>query len=405
MTQRKISVNAPFKPSPQQSPNPPPGGFLPKRPVEKIEDAKITRFGEARMKSPAPPSTPPHQQRQFSPPFNGGSRINGHGHSGSEVDFLSLLEKEEADFAEQIKKQKTFLQGVFNDKEELAQLCVTQSNKLSKLENERMEWQRKIIEAEREKRDYLERLDGEQQAHRQSVKKFEKLKRDLDKTQTDYALLAKERNDSVSQLSKEMKEIERLEAERVELFSRIDSYERSKTERKENIEVTKGMGDLNLKLKMELGQVKIENEKLSKEKQDLNNKLVTTKSTLRESETELKSSKTKLSEASESCTNLKNLLEATQIELKKSKDAELEAKMEVTKAMKEAVTSSDGTSKLSKDLDRIDKERKEGLQKIQTIHSEIKDLKAKLSEYESNKAKEIKKLQDSLTESLKSNKK
>ena len=86
--------------------------------------------------------------------------------SESEVDFLSLLEKEEADFAEQIKKQKAFLQGVFKDKEELAQLCVTQSNKLGKLENERMEWQRKIIEAEREKRDYLERLDGEQQSHR-----------------------------------------------------------------------------------------------------------------------------------------------------------------------------------------------------------------------------------------------
>jgi len=175
MTQRKISVNAPFKPSPQHSPNPPPGGFLPKRPVEKIEDAKITRFGEARMKSPAPPSTPPHQQRQFSPSFNGGSKLNGHtGQSGSEseVDFLSLLEKEEADFAEQIKKQKAFLQGVFKDKEELAQLCVTQSNKLGKLENERMEWQRKIIEAEREKRDYLERLDGEQQSHRQSVKKI-----------------------------------------------------------------------------------------------------------------------------------------------------------------------------------------------------------------------------------------
>ena len=53
--------------------------------------------------------------------------------------------------------------------------------------------------------------------------------------------------------------------------------------------------------------------------------------------------------------------------------------------------------KLSKDLDRVDKERKEGLQKIQTMHSEIKDLKAKLSDFESNKAKEIKKLQDSLT--------
>ena len=48
-------------------------------------------------------------------------------------------------------------------------------------------------------------------------------------------------------------------------------------------------------------------------------------------------------------------------------------------------------------MDRVDKERKEGLQKIQTMHSEIKDLKAKLSDFESNKAKEIKKLQDSLT--------
>ena len=67
MTQRKLSVNAPFRSSPGQSPNPPPGGFLPKRPIEKMEDNKITRFGEPRMKSPAPPSTPP---RQFSPPLN-----------------------------------------------------------------------------------------------------------------------------------------------------------------------------------------------------------------------------------------------------------------------------------------------------------------------------------------------
>jgi hypothetical protein len=166
MTQRKRSVNAPFDSSPKHSPNPPPGGFLPKRPIEKMEDNKITRFGEPRMKSPAPPSTPP---RQFSPLLsqqNGANvKVNGH-NNGNEVDFLSLLEKEEADFAEQIKKQKTFLQGVFRDKEELAQMCVTQANKITKLEQSRMDWQRKIIEAEREKRDYLERLDGEQQSHR-----------------------------------------------------------------------------------------------------------------------------------------------------------------------------------------------------------------------------------------------
>ena len=170
MTQRKLSVNAPFNSSPGQSPKPPQAGFLPKRPVEKIEDNKITRFGEPRMKSPAPPSTPPHgasaasPQRQFSPPLNGG-KVNGH-NVNNEVDFLSLLEKEEADFAEQIKKQKAFLQGVFRDKDELTQMCVNQANKLAKLENDRTDWQRKIIEAEREKRNYMERLDGEQQAHR-----------------------------------------------------------------------------------------------------------------------------------------------------------------------------------------------------------------------------------------------
>ena len=69
-------------------------------------------------------------------------------------------------FIRVLKKQKNFLQGVFRDKEELAQMCVTQANKITKLEQSRMDWQRKIIEAEREKRDYLERLDGEQQSHR-----------------------------------------------------------------------------------------------------------------------------------------------------------------------------------------------------------------------------------------------
>ena len=41
-----------------------------------------------------------------------------------DIDFLDLLEKEEADFAEQIRRQKSFLQGVFKDKEELAQVSL-----------------------------------------------------------------------------------------------------------------------------------------------------------------------------------------------------------------------------------------------------------------------------------------
>ena len=86
-----------------------------------------------------------------------------------------MLEKEEADFADQVRKQKSFLQSVFREKEELAQLCVNQTAKLSKLDSERKEWQRKIIGTEREKRDFSERLDQEKQAHQQSVKKFEKV--------------------------------------------------------------------------------------------------------------------------------------------------------------------------------------------------------------------------------------
>lgn len=53
----------------------------------------------------------------------------------------------------------------------------------------------------------------------------------------------------------------------------------------------------------------------------------------------------------------------------------------------------------------MEKEKKEGLQKIQAMNQEIRDLKTKLNDFEANKAKEIKKLEDSLTDSLKSNKK
>ena len=231
------------------------------------------------------------------------------------------------------------------------------------------------------------------------------MKRDLDKVQADFSLLAKERNDAVSQLSKEMKEIDRLEAERVGLFARIDAFERAKTEKESAVDVSKSIGDLNLKLKMELGATKAENESITKEKDKISNVLITTKAHLKEMEQELKSTKTKFSESSESCTNLKNLLEATQSELKKARAAESTARLEVTKAMKESVQNSDGQSKVSKELDRVDKERKDALQKIQSLHNENKDLKSKLSEFEASKSQETKKLQDALTEALKSNKK
>ena len=80
-------------------------------------------------------------------------------------------------------------------------------------------------------------------------------------------------------------------------------------------------------------------------------------------------------------------------------------KIEITRLRKESSTQNDASSKTQKDYIRVDKEKKEGIQKIQSMHNEIRDLKSKLQDYEAGKVQDVKKLEDSLTETLKSNKK
>ena len=58
----------------------------------------------------------------------------------------------------------------------------------------------------------------------------------MDKVTSDSAIVAKERNDAVSQLGKELKEIERLESDRRDLFARIDVLERQKSEKRETVD-------------------------------------------------------------------------------------------------------------------------------------------------------------------------
>jgi vacuolar-type H+-ATPase subunit I/STV1 len=81
--------------------------------------------------------------------------------------------------------------GNIRDKEELGVIVANQSNKISKLEGERMEYQKKIIEAEREKRDFHEKLEQERQAAIQALKKLEKQKRDLERLQQEAAAIAR----------------------------------------------------------------------------------------------------------------------------------------------------------------------------------------------------------------------
>ncbi len=87
--------------------------------------------------------------------------------------------------------------------------------------------------------------------------------------QVDSASLAKERNEAVNQLGKELKELERLEAERRELFVRIDTLERERTEKVDKNDMSRNLGDLNMKLKLEMGNARSENEKLLKANEQL----------------------------------------------------------------------------------------------------------------------------------------
>ena len=107
-------------------------------------------------------------------PFN----ING---SADTQNFLGLLEHEEADFVDQVKKSKSFIQKIIKDKEELGLMVANHSSKIKKLELERMDYQKRIIEAEREKRDFDKKLENEKQSTYQAMQRLEHQKSEYDR--------------------------------------------------------------------------------------------------------------------------------------------------------------------------------------------------------------------------------
>ena len=128
----------------------------------------------------------------------------------------------------------------------------------------------------------------------------------------------KERNEAVSKLSSQLKEVERLEAERQTLFSRIDGLERQKMGNN-NVnngvaasDMSKSLADANMKLKLEMGNVRSDHdrllkqkEELSKDKAELTARLTETSVKLRERDTELKATAGKLADAQESAKSAK----------------------------------------------------------------------------------------------------
>ena len=86
-------------------------------------------------------------------------------------------------------------------------------------------------------------------------------------------LIARERNDAVSKLNLEMKNLEKLERERREMLGKIDGLTQEQ-QRKTSLDVSKNVGDLNMKLKMEIGALRGENEGLLKKNDETRQEIV-----------------------------------------------------------------------------------------------------------------------------------
>ena len=87
-------------------------------------------------------------------------------------------------------------------------------------------------------------------------------------------LIARERNDAVSKLNLEMKNLEKLEKERREMMGKIDVLSQEQQQRKTSLDVSKNVGDLNMKLKMEIGALRGENEGLIKKNDDIKKEII-----------------------------------------------------------------------------------------------------------------------------------
>lgn len=402
---RKLSLQAP-------SPN----SAMFQRPPEKMGDTKLIKFGENKLRSPSPGrnativrngperkvSAPPAMN--YSPlPFN----VNG---SSDMQNFQGLLEHEEADFVDQVKKSKAFIQKVIKDKEELGMLVANHTSKIKKLEVERMDYQKRIIEAEREKRDFNDKLEHERQGSLQALQRIEQQKQEYEKLHQESTQIARERNEAVSRLNLEMKELEKLERDRREMMAKIDDLSKEQNQKKTSIDMSKNVGDLNMKLKMEIGALRSENEGLLKKNDDirgevteLDNQIQNASRTLRQKDSEVQQSQSRIENLSQELAKLRKQLETAQEEAKRQSFAESETKVENAQLKSEHVAATDKIQKLQKEILKIEAEKKDNVNKIQVMHAEMKELRRTLEDFEANKSQEIANLQASLTKSLLAN--
>merc|ERR550532_1198406 len=183
-----------------------------------------------------------------------------------------------------------------------------------------MEYQKKIIEAERDRRNFQEKLETEKQTGLSTLKAMEAQRMDHQKLQQDADLVTKERNEAVARLGQEMAQLERLEREKREMMARLDSLSKEQEQRNNSVEAGKSVGDLNMKLKLEIGALRGENEGLQKKNDEvvrqvneLENQIQVTGRNLRAKDGELQANQAKVDSLSEEAARLKRQLDSAQV--------------------------------------------------------------------------------------------
>lgn len=340
------------------------------------------------------------------------SPFNVNGSNQDMANFMGMLESEESDFVDQVKKSKAFIQSVIKDKEELAGLVANHQAKIHKLEGERMGYQKKIIESERERRSFQEKLETEKQTGLQALRQMEAQKKEYDRLQQDVNLVTIERNDAVARLGQEMNQLEKLERDKRDMMARIDTLAQEQQQRAAGAEVGKSVGDLNMKLKMEIGALRGENEGLMKKYEDtqreiseLENQIQIASRNLRLKDGEIQSSQARVEALTEEASRLKRQLDSVQEEARKTSSSESEVKVENAQLKSEHVAATDKIHSLQMEIARIEAEKKDNLNKIQSMQSEMRELRSTLEDFEANKRAEMNNLEASLTNATGANKK
>ena len=70
-------------------------------------------------------------------------------------------------------------------------MVANHSSKIKKLELERMDYQKKIIEAERDKRDFTEKLEQERQSTCQTIQRLDLQKHEYDRLQAESSQIGR----------------------------------------------------------------------------------------------------------------------------------------------------------------------------------------------------------------------